>query len=172
MALVRAQVPENPVDHLMIDDERDDPHLALAPGAHQRVGLVHPLDHLGPAPAQRARLLRPKNAGLTEEEILRTTKGPDDPGWSDFDAALLRAADELHHDAILSDATWETLSRRYDEKQMMDVVFTVGQYNLVSWMLNSTGVQLEAGVPGVPEGSEQSPRKRFPISKISSIVTW
>jgi alkylhydroperoxidase family enzyme len=93
-------------------------------------------------------------AGLTDEEILRITKGPDDPGWSDFDAVLLRAADELHRDAIISDATWNALSQRYDEKQLMDVVFTVGQYNMVSWILNSFGVQLEDGVPGFPEGSE------------------
>jgi 4-carboxymuconolactone decarboxylase len=94
-----------------------------------------------------------KEAGLSDEEILRIAKGPDDPGWDDFQAALLRAADELHHNAIISDATWNTLSQRYDEKQMIDVVFTVGQYNLVSWTLNSLGVQLEEGVPGFPEGS-------------------
>jgi alkylhydroperoxidase family enzyme len=95
-----------------------------------------------------------REVGLTDEEILCITKGPDEPGWSDFEAALLRAADELHNDAIISEATWNTLSQRYDEKQMMDVVFTVGQYNMVSWALNSFGVQLEEGVPGFPEGFE------------------
>lgn len=94
-----------------------------------------------------------KQVGLNEEEILRITRGPDDPGWSDFDAALISAADELYHDAIISDATWNTLSKRYDEKQLLDVVFTVGQYNLVSWVLNSLGVQLDEDVPGFPEGS-------------------
>jgi alkylhydroperoxidase family enzyme len=95
-----------------------------------------------------------KEVGLTDEEILRITRGPDDPAWSDSDAVLLRAADELHHDAIISDTTWNALSQRYDEKQLMDVIFTVGQYNMVSWALNSIGVQLEEGVPGFPEGSE------------------
>ncbi len=95
-----------------------------------------------------------KQAGLTDEEILRITRGSDDPGWSDFDAALIRAADELYHNAIISDATWNTLSEHYNEKQLMDVIFTVGQYNMVSWMLNSFGVQLDEGVPGFPEGSE------------------
>ena len=98
--------------------------------------------------------LNGKEVGLTDEEILRITKGPDAPGWSEFDAALIQAADELYNDAIISDATWNTLSERYDEKQLMDVVFTVGQYNLVSWALNSFGVQLEEGVPGFPKGSD------------------
>jgi 4-carboxymuconolactone decarboxylase len=96
-----------------------------------------------------------KRAGLTEDEILRITKGPDDPGWNDIDAALIRAADELYHDAIISDSTWNTLSERYDEKQLMDVVFTVGLYNLVCWALNSFGVQLEEGIPGFPDGSNK-----------------
>jgi alkylhydroperoxidase family enzyme len=95
-----------------------------------------------------------QQAGLTDGEILRITEGPDDPGWKDFDAALLRAADELYHDAIISDVTWDTLSQHYDEKQLMDLVFTIGQYNMVCWALNSFGVQLEVGVPGFPEGSE------------------
>ena len=96
-----------------------------------------------------------KDEGLTDEEILRITKGPDEPGWSEFDAALIRAVDELYYDAIISDTTWKVLSERYNEKQLMDVIFTVGDYNVVSWALNSFGVQLEKGILGFPEGSEK-----------------
>lgn len=91
-----------------------------------------------------------KATGLTDEEIRRITVGPDAPGWAKEDALLLRAADELHDDAFISDATWKALAERYDERQMIDIVFTVGQYNLVSMALNSLGVQLDAGVPGFP----------------------
>jgi alkylhydroperoxidase family enzyme len=89
-----------------------------------------------------------REAGLTEEEIARIKKGPDDPGWDAFDAHLLRAADELHSDALISDATWAALSERYSTQQLMDVVFTVGQYNMVSMALNTFGVQLDKGVKG------------------------
>jgi alkylhydroperoxidase family enzyme len=91
-----------------------------------------------------------KREGLTEEEIERVTRGPEAEGWEPFDASLLRAADELHGDAFLSDATWRELAARYDTMQLMDVVFTVGQYNLVSMALNSLGVQLDEGFPGFP----------------------
>jgi hypothetical protein len=37
----------------------------------------------------------------------------------------------------------------------MDVIFTVGDYNLLSWALNSMGVQLEKGVTGFPKGSKK-----------------
>jgi 4-carboxymuconolactone decarboxylase len=89
-----------------------------------------------------------KKAGLTDVEIARIKEGPDAPGWTPFDATLLRAADELHADAFVSDQTWAALSERYNTEQLMDVVFAVGQYTLVSMALNSFGVQLDKGVKG------------------------
>lgn len=91
-----------------------------------------------------------RRAGLSEEELKRVVDGPDAAGWSDWDATLLRAADELHSEALVSDETWATLSEGYDQRQMMEAVFTVGQYNLVAMWLNSLGVQLEPGFEGFP----------------------
>jgi 4-carboxymuconolactone decarboxylase len=93
-----------------------------------------------------------KAVGLTDEEILRITKGADAPGWDPFDATLIRAADELHSDAFISDATWNALAKRYNENQLMDLVLTVGDYNMISMYLNTMGVQLETGRPGFPIG--------------------
>ncbi len=92
-----------------------------------------------------------RGVGLSDEEIRRVTEGPEAEGWDPFDATLLRAVDELHADAFITDGTWAALGERYDQKQLMDVVFTVGQYNLVSMALNSFGVQFEAGVTGFPD---------------------
>jgi len=50
---------------------------------------------------------------------------------------------------MVSDATWGALARHYEKKQLMDVVFTVGQYTAVCMALNSFGVQLEPGVTGL-----------------------
>ena len=89
-----------------------------------------------------------RRAGLADADVQRIADGPDAPGWDPFEATLVRAADELHRDAMVSDATWRALSARYDAQQLMDVVFTVGQYNLVSMALNSLGVQLDPGLEG------------------------
>jgi alkylhydroperoxidase family enzyme len=91
-----------------------------------------------------------RREGLSDEEIERVTRGPAAEGWDPFDATLLRAADELHGDAFLSESTWNELAAHYDTMQLMDVVFTVGQYNLVSMALNTLGVQLDEGIPGFP----------------------
>jgi len=84
-----------------------------------------------------------KAAGLTDADIERLRAGATADGWNDFDRAVLQAADELHSDSFISDATWKTLSSHYNPKQMIDLVFTVGQYTMVSMALNSFGVQLE-----------------------------
>jgi alkylhydroperoxidase family enzyme len=89
--------------------------------------------------------------GLSEDEIRRITLGPNAKGWSTNDALLLQAADELRADAFVTDKTWNALAKNYSEKQMMDLVFTVGQYNLISMALNSFGVQLDEGFNGFPE---------------------
>jgi len=91
-----------------------------------------------------------KAAGLTDDDVLRIADGPEAPGWDPFDAALLRAADELYEDHSVSDTTWNALADRYSTQQLMDAVFTVGQYTLVSMALNSFGVQLDPDVPGFP----------------------
>lgn len=88
--------------------------------------------------------------GMPADDIERIIQGADAPGLSSFDAALIRAADELIIDQCLTDVTWQALSAVYNEKQMMDLILTVGQYSLVSMLLNSLGVQREPGVPGFP----------------------
>jgi alkylhydroperoxidase family enzyme len=91
-----------------------------------------------------------KQVGLTDDEIDRVTRGPDAAGWAADDAHLLRAADELHRDSRIGDATWSALAARYNTQQLIDLVFTVGQYTLVSMALNSLGVQLDDGIAGFP----------------------
>ncbi len=86
--------------------------------------------------------------GMSPEEIERITKGPDAPGWTPFESFLIRAADELHADAFITDGTWQGLSAVYNEKQLMDLVMTVGQYSTVCMLTKSLGVQREPGVPG------------------------
>ena len=51
---------------------------------------------------------------------------------------------------MISDATWQSLSAHYGERQLMDLVFTAGQYHMLAMALNSFGVQLDPQI-GDPE---------------------
>jgi len=95
-----------------------------------------------------------KTCGLTDEDILRIQEGPGAEGIDPFDALLLQATDELHADAMIRETTWRRLAERYDTRQLMDLIFTVGQYNLVSMALNTLGVPLDTGLRGFSNAGE------------------
>jgi hypothetical protein len=56
----------------------------------------------------------------------------------------------MHEQRTITDGTWRALATQYDERQLMDLVFTAGEYNLVSTALNVFGVPLDAGLRGFP----------------------
>jgi len=85
-------------------------------------------------------------AGLSEIEIGRVARGPRAEGWRTWEAALLTAADELYRDSFISDATWAALAARYSTEELIDAVFTAGEYVMLSMMANSFGVQPDASL--------------------------
>lgn len=85
-------------------------------------------------------------AGLSEAELERVQLGPDAPGWDPLDADLLRAVDELHADACVSEATYARLSAHLDAPQLLDLVFTVGCYDVLSMVFKTFRVVPEPGV--------------------------
>ena len=85
--------------------------------------------------------------GMSETEIESSKTGPESEGLSELDRLLLQATDELHGDAFITDETWNGLKQHLSDQQLMDQVFTVGQYNMVSMALNSFGVQYDRGGP-------------------------
>ena len=92
--------------------------------------------------AQHAFLAR--DAGLGDDDIARVAVGPDASGWSSLHRAMVRAVDELVSDALISDSTWSALAGELDEQQLMDLVFTVGAYEVLAMAFRSFGVELDA----------------------------
>lgn len=93
--------------------------------------------------------------GLTQDEAERVSLGADVPGWSQLDASLVRAVDELFEDSCISDATWEILAEAFDEHQLIEVPMLVGLYLLNCFTVNSLGIQLDSQLFGHPP--ERSP---------------
>jgi glucose dehydrogenase/alkylhydroperoxidase family enzyme len=95
--------------------------------------------------AQHARIAT-TTAGMTDQEIHRIAEGQTANGWTAFERNLLRMADDLRYEAMVGDTTWTALRREYSDQQMMEALFTAAQYQLVSMVLNSLGIQLDAGL--------------------------
>ncbi|HZN14678.1 MAG TPA: carboxymuconolactone decarboxylase family protein [Acidimicrobiales bacterium] len=88
--------------------------------------------------------------GLTDVELARIKPGPDADGWSEGDAALLRAADELHAASIITGETWSQLEAAYpDPATQIEILMVIGYYHLVAFFLNTSGVEREVGVVGL-----------------------
>jgi alkylhydroperoxidase family enzyme len=82
-------------------------------------------------------------AGLAPEEVARVRVGPSAPEWSGLERALLTAADELVADARIGEDTYASLSAELDTQQLMDVVFTVGAYEVFAMALRTFDVELD-----------------------------
>jgi len=83
-----------------------------------------------------------RRAGLTDDQV-RMLARPGYDGWNAADAAIVRAADELFDDDVISEGTWKALDEQFDEKQLLDVLITTGGYRMVSMVLNTFGVPAE-----------------------------
>ena len=97
---------------------------------------------------RHARLAR--RIGFTDEELVRIARGPAAPGWEPQEALLLRAVDELCRDYRVADATWSELAELHTVRELMDILFTVGTYNMLAMAYNSMGLQPEADLPPFP----------------------
>ncbi|MCB2073033.1 MAG: carboxymuconolactone decarboxylase family protein [Novosphingobium sp.] len=95
-----------------------------------------------------------RNADMSEADIAAAVDGSDSlPPW---EQTLMRAAEELVREQVVSDATWQALAERYSEKQLMEVVFLVGCYNTMAMLTRSFGMELE----GAPDDFERIEKLR------------
>lgn len=98
-------------------------------------------------------------AGLTAVEVAALADAGD-ASWSEDDAALIAMVDDLCDDDLVSEPTWLQLRKRWSEEELLELLVLAGYYRLVSGLLNSAGVALEAGAPGWPVGA--TPRLEAP----------
>lgn len=93
-----------------------------------------------------------ERAGMTDAEIRRIGNAPDSAEWDPVERALLAAVDESLGDGMISAETWGVLAGEWDEQRLMDVVFTIGTYEMLAMALRSFGVEPEEGlVPYLPD---------------------
>jgi alkylhydroperoxidase family enzyme len=86
---------------------------------------------------------------MSDEEIAHVA----DQGGAQLSAReqlLLRAADELHATHRFTDVTWAALRAEYDEAQLVEIPFLVGQYTMLSMVAEGLGVPAPPELPPVP----------------------
>ena len=92
--------------------------------------------------------------GLSEEAIAATALGDaDDPAFEGGDAALVRFVDELHDTSQVSDSTWAALAERWDDAQLIELLFFVGWYQTICFVGNGVRVEGEEWAPPYPDAA-------------------
>jgi len=82
--------------------------------------------------------------GVDDEQLAATVRGSaEDPVWSAGDAELIAAADALYDIGTLPDDLWQALAARFASDQLLEIVIVAGWYRLISYIVNTTQIELE-----------------------------
>ncbi len=89
-------------------------------------------------------------AGLTEAEVAALSGGAA-VEWSEQEAVIVRAIDEICRNRNLFDDTWAQLAEFFTKPQLIDFVFMVSTYDMHCVAFNTLGLQLDDGLQGFPD---------------------
>lgn len=90
-----------------------------------------------------------RRMGFTADEVERIRTGSQAPEWNHHERAILRAAEELHAGAMVSDTTWAQLAEVYDDRQLFELLILVGQFTATAYFQNALKLRLEPGNAGL-----------------------
>jgi 4-carboxymuconolactone decarboxylase len=90
-----------------------------------------------------------RTVGVSDDEI-RQVAGTFDPDhWSQPESLVIQAVGELIEAGGMSDDTWNGLMVHLDQRQMVELIHVVGNYDLIAMFMNSTGMELEPNVDDI-----------------------
>lgn len=90
-----------------------------------------------------------RRSGFTEAEIDGIVEGSSASAWTAHERAVLSLVEELHVDAMVSDATWVQLSARLDERQMFELLVVVGQFTATAYFQNALRLRIDGRGKGL-----------------------
>ena len=85
-----------------------------------------------------------RDLGFTDADIERIAEGPHAAGWSPSTRRCSAPSTSWWPTREISDDTWAVLAGELDRHQLMDLVFTVGAYDLLAMAFKSFGVEIDA----------------------------
>jgi len=78
-----------------------------------------------------------QEVGLTQDQLEATVAADvDDRIWSSRHNALIRAVDELHDTAQLSQPAWTALQEHYNPAQLLEFLVLAGWYRTIAYLAN------------------------------------
>ena len=82
-----------------------------------------------------------QTVGLGPDDVARVREGPGAQGFSERDAVLLGAVDELHASRDVTDQLWDSLRRYWSDVELIELCMLVGHYEMLAMTLNGLRVE-------------------------------
>jgi alkylhydroperoxidase family enzyme len=82
-----------------------------------------------------------RRAGLVEADIDRVKKGPETPGWSAREQAILTVVDALHREGDIDDATWSALRHHLDDRECIELIMLAGHYEMLATFIATLRIE-------------------------------
>ena len=80
-------------------------------------------------------------AGLSDEQLDAVGVGPDADVWTERQRLLIEATDQLHAHRSLDAATRDAADAELTPKQVVELCFLVGHYEMLAMLLDTRGVE-------------------------------
>ncbi len=93
--------------------------------------------------------LAKKLVGLTTQDVEGVMTGSAAAHWNAHERAVLKAVEELHDGAMISDPTWAELARDMSKAQLVELPIFVGQYKVLAYFQNALRIELREGNAGL-----------------------
>jgi alkylhydroperoxidase family enzyme len=114
---------------------------SLAP-RHRELAILRVAHRSGVQYEWHHHVARGRAAGLSDEEIEAVRLAPGG-GWSDDDATLLSAVDQLLDSHSLAGAIRASLETEFSVEQILDLIVTIGMYLTLAMLINTAGIEIE-----------------------------
>ena len=85
------------------------------------------------------------SVGLTADALARIAAGPEACGDVE-ERLLLIACDEIFDSGCLTNGTFEAITARHDQRELIEIIFLVGHYQMLAGLLKTTGLALDAPI--------------------------
>jgi AhpD family alkylhydroperoxidase len=81
--------------------------------------------------------------GMSADDVarVRTWRSKSDGGFDAHQAALLRAADEMHQHREISDELWATLSAELSPRKLIELCMLIGHYEMLAMTINTLRIE-------------------------------
>ena len=90
-----------------------------------------------------------RGLGMSEELLAGIRAGADDPVFDELQAHVMRYTDDVVRNVRASDATFDPLHAALSLQELQELTVTIGFYMCVSRFLETFGVDIEDGHPGL-----------------------